>query len=236
LFVRPAFPQAASGPTAWDYVRDKRGGAVNKKDVASDFVAYDFGALCLLHQTWRLGYIGKEYQRLYVYFTSISKDSSDPHIYRVRGVSRVKNNVCDFTGTMRLSWVRRAHAPDACENDIRPAVQGISCFTYEFNEDPKQKHTGSFRGTAVLLWYLNKKKELCYDITWNCSDSFVNNCFVGTWMSYTTKVSRPCNWGDARIPFSDELDSGVGEFHPKANFLRFGWDTYENSDSTAWWK
>ncbi len=228
--------QQASAPTAWDYIRDKREGFDDTRNVASKFTAYDFCHLCLLNQQSRLGYIGKDFQRFYIYFSSISKDSSNPNLYSVRGKSRVKNNICDFAGTMQLLWVRRVHARDGCENDIHPEVQGISFFRYEFKEDAHQKHTGEFRGTAVIQWYLDSRMNVCYDDTWGCSDFFDNNSFVGTWTSYSTHVTKPCNWGDARIPFSDSLDCGAGEFHPDDQFLKSGWDTYSPGDTLAWWK
>jgi hypothetical protein len=236
-FVCFTFAQTASNPTAWDYLRDKRRKPVDQANIAAQYVAQDFAPLLLLHdQSWRLGYIGKEYQRFYIYFTSISKDSSNPYRYRILGKSKVKDNVCDFAGTMQLSWIRRVHASNECENEIRPAFQGISFFSYEFKEDPKQSHSGFFRGTAAILWYLGKKGELRYDDTWNCADSFTNNCFVGTWTSYNAKATRPCNWGDARIPFSGDLDNGAGEFHPHDKYLGSGWGTYPADVSVPWWK
>jgi hypothetical protein len=231
-----SYAQQHTAASAWDYIRDEREGLSDSQDVSSQFDSYDFGQLCLHNQLGRLGFIGRDYQRFYLYFSSISKDQSNPRVYHVRGKSRVTSTVCDFTGTMRLSWVRRAHAPDACENDIRPAIQGISFFTYEYNGNLHQKHAGRFRGTAVVQWYLDKQKRVCYDNTWACSDLFANNCFVGTWTSYNTRVSKQCNWGNARIPFSGELDCGAGEFAPADRFSKFGWDTYSRPDTVAWWK
>jgi hypothetical protein len=236
LIFATSFAQPVSVPTAWDYMRDKRDRNIDEDNAAPKYASYDFASLCLRDQSGRLGYIGKDYQRFYIYFSAILKDSSNPYLYHVVGKSKVKTNTCDFTGTMQLVWVRRAHEPDVCENDVRPAVQGVSYFTYELNEDSKQKYSGYFRGTAIILWYLDRKQRLCYDNTWNCADSFDNNCFVGTWTSYATNSSKPCNWGDARIPYSGKLDCGAGEFHPADKFLKFGWDTYGAHDTLAWWK
>jgi len=222
--------------TAWEYVTEERGVTIEKRDVSSEYAAYDFGRLCLEHQSGRLGYIGSDYQRFYIHFTSITKDSSDPHLYHVRGKTRVRNNLCDFVGTLLLKSIRRLFDPDACENDVRPTVQGIACFTYEFREDPNQGHVGQFEGTAAIQWYLDSNKRLCYDKTWNCSDRFTNNCFVGEWTSYSTHVSKPCNWGDCRIPFSGDLDIGAGEFSPGPKYRRSGWEQFPSDAQNEWWK
>ena len=171
--------QRATDQTAWDYAGHEREVKLEKKNVAADFVSNDFGWLCIQDQSARLGNIGKDFQRFFIHFSDIFKDTSNLYIYHVRGKTRVRNNTCNFTGSMHLTSIRRAHDPDACENEIHPTVQGVSFFTYDFSEDPSQKYTGKFQGTAVIQWYLDAKKKLCYDDTWSCADAFTNNCFVG---------------------------------------------------------
>jgi hypothetical protein len=228
--------QRTSGQTAWDYVGHEREAKLEDKNVASDFVSNDFGRLCIQDQSARLGYIGKDFQRLFIHFTDISKDTSNPYLYHVRGKTLVRNNICDFAGNMHLTSIRRVYDPDACENDIHPTVQGVSFFTYDFTEDTSQKQTGKFQGTAIVQWYLDAKKKLCYDDTWSCADGFTNNCFVGKWTSYSSRVSKPCNWADYRIPFSGDLDIGAGEFHPDDKYLKSGWNYFAAGDTVAWWK
>jgi hypothetical protein len=53
-----------------------------------------------------------------------------------------------------------------------------------------------------------------------------------------------CNWGEFRIPYSDDLDIGVGEFLPNPPYLNYGWENYESVwgdyekelKKEEWWK
>ena len=38
-----------------------------------------------------------------------------------------------------------------------------------------------------------------------------------------------CNWGDYRIPDSEGLDIGAGEFSPNPAFFDKGWKTYSDA-------
>lgn len=50
-----------------------------------------------------IGFIGSNYQRFQVYFASVTKDKKNPNVYNVKGKSMVKNNICDFSGTITIT-------------------------------------------------------------------------------------------------------------------------------------
>ena len=52
-----------------------------------------------------LGYIGNKYQRLYMHFDTIYKDKKDASRYIVNGVSRVRQNLCRFSGYIKIDSV-----------------------------------------------------------------------------------------------------------------------------------
>jgi hypothetical protein len=213
----------------------EHGTDLDSTECSSIVLHYDLGKLVTKNQAW-LGFIGDNYQRFDIYFSSMRKDRKNAHIYHVIGKTLVKNIVCKFDGTMKVLSARLFHDPDECENNVHPKVQGIILFKYIFKENPKQKHSGLFEGYAVTQWYLDSLGGIQYDNLWECSDGFCNNSFVGTWKSYLKNELKTCNWGEYRIPFSGDLDNGAGEFYPDSKYFKFGWDTYGSKDTTNWWK
>jgi hypothetical protein len=63
------------------------------------------------------------------------------------------------------------------------------------------------------------------------ADGFKNNQFEGTWTNYRMTITKKCNWGDFRIPNSEKLDSGTGEFIPTETYLKYGWQSYRDMAS-----
>jgi hypothetical protein len=171
------------------------------------------------------GFIGKDMQRFRIKFISVIKNHKDPLEYFVYGKSMVKDNVCDFQGTIRIT-----HILDWKETDAPGIRQGIITGDYIFYENPRQKHVGIFGGSFVSNWMIDQGKVV-YDDLAQVADGFSNNQFVGTWTSYSGKPDSPCHWGDYRIPLSGELDDGAGEFHPNEKFHDKGWRNYHDAYS-----
>ncbi|MBO4598999.1 MAG: hypothetical protein J5676_14215 [Bacteroidaceae bacterium] len=172
-----------------------------------------------------LGYIGKNYQRLYMYFDTIYKDTNDASRYIVKGVSRVKQNLCRFNGYIKIDSVVVDNREDSYRSgdDLTPRFTAYA--KYEFKEDAAQKGSGVFSGKFWSAIYLYKNKAVCYDdLEWG-ADSYCNNQFEGTWTSYRTKAKKKANFGDYRIPDSSGLDGGAAEFMPYGGE---GWGTYRN--------
>jgi hypothetical protein len=49
-----------------------------------------------------LGFIGEDYQRFYIHYLSVTKVNNYPYVYKITGKTRVKNNICNFTGQIRI--------------------------------------------------------------------------------------------------------------------------------------
>ena len=109
------------------------------------------------------------------------------------------------------------------ENDGIKA-QGIAIGRYLFSENPKQSHVGTFEGIMTLWWYIDKDDNIKYYDLNNHSDRYKNNQYIGTWTEYGKSVSKICNWGEHRIPFSGDLDWGAGEFSVNPKFYEKGWE------------
>lgn len=82
-------------------------------------------------------------------------------------------------------------------------------------------------------YFIDKNGKVKYDDTEDCSDSYTNNQFAGTWKSYTDNIIKTCNWGDYRIPASGDLDIGAGEFSPSDKYLKYGWQSLRDCVSQS---
>ncbi len=181
----------------------------------------------IFHEENPLGYIGNKYQRLYMHFDTIYKDKKDASRYIVNGVSRVRQNLCRFSGYIKIDSVVVDNREDSYRSgdDLTPRFTAYA--KYEFKEDAAQKGSGVFSGKFWSAIYLYKNTVHYDDLEWG-ADSYCNNQFEGTWTSYRTKAKKKANFGDYRIPDSSDLDSGASEFCPCKGE---GWDTYRNQYS-----
>ena len=173
-----------------------------------------------------LGFIGPNYQRFYLHYTAVRQDAANPYLYHVAGKTRVKNNVCGFTGTITVLRARRYLRN---ETDYPQYQRGeVSC-RVELAEDRQQPGSGTLRGELVSYWYRDGRGKLRYDVLEAGSDGFCNNLCTATWTSYATGQRKACHWGDFRIPESGPLDIGAGELLPDPKYKANGWQTYEGA-------
>ena len=56
------------------------------------------------------------------------------------------------------------------------------------------------------------------------SDSYCNNLYSGIWISYRSHRTKPCGWGQWRIPNCGDLDEGAAEFSVNPKYKANGWD------------
>ena len=123
------------------------------------------------------------------------------------------------------------------------------CGTYRLLEDSVQNQAGILAGTFASYFYLDSAGSVRYDDIGDVADDHCNNQFVGTWTAYSSHLIERCNWGDSRIPNSEQLDSGAGEFGPDERFAKNGWQNYIDAYISAgpkdqavmmeraeWWK
>jgi hypothetical protein len=176
------------------------------------------------------GFIGADYQRLRIHFSSVKKDPQDPIRYFVRGRTLVKNNICDFDGTIVLQALRNPAPPYKERGDFDKEngyVEGEISAKYLFKENPQQRAAGIFEGFLKTLIYTDRSGRVHYDDVDISADGYSNNLFSGTWKSYRGNTVKKCNWGDYRIPDCGDLDGGAGEFFPVEKYLRNGWQGLE---------
>lgn len=229
-------------------------GDILPNELTDSLQVKDFSTLWTRAPNWLVyGFIGDDYQRLRVKFLSVVKDKADPKMYRVHGKDKVKANICDFQGELRITHVRQYKAEWYGEE--RPttdsSLQGrfVVCGTYRFLEDSVQLHAGEFTGSFASYFYLDPNGSVRYDDIEDIADGYCNNQFVGVWVSFDGGISKRCNWGDARIPNGEQLDGGAGEFGPDEKYANNGWqnyiDAYMGADPSEdalliereeWWK
>ncbi|CAM1357748.1 hypothetical protein [Tenacibaculum xiamenense] len=194
---------------------------------------YDISNVLTKERPAPMGFIGGNYQRFYIHFVSVIKNSNNPLEYFVYGKSKVKNNICPFQGKITIKKCGTYIDPD-----FPDAKQGTIVGEYRFFEDPNQRGSGTFKGNFSSDFMFDKKGQLAYNDIMFGADGFTNNEFEGTWVSYKTKSSKTCNWGDYRIPNSGDLDLGAGEFSPNPKYIANGWKNYQlawsfNSDKAS---
>jgi len=200
------------------------------ENVIIKYLKYDISTL-LLPKGEFLGYIGADYKRIKIYYDSISKDNKKPEIYNVKGVSSVGNNRCRFEGRIVIKEFREyKNMHFGCDDEYKNAgfkAQGFLIGEYQFKENPKQRYSGEFEGIVTVFWLVDKNNNIKIDdIEASYSDNYCNNQYVGTWKEYQKGISKTCNWGELRIPFSGDLDIGAAYFSPNPKYYKLGWKDY----------
>lgn len=179
-----------------------------------------------------IGYIGNKYQRFYIHFSSVKKGENNQYV--IEGKTRVKNNVCNFNGVIDIKESRVGNIEWIIDS-LEYYNTGIIKGTYSLKEDSTQVHSGILNGNFELCFYIDKSNNIRYNaLNLGVSDGFYNNQFNGTWISYDNKISLKCCWGDFRIPDSENLDIGAGEFSPSEMYIKNGWQNYMN-EVEQWW-
>jgi len=194
-----------------------------------------------------LGFIGKQYQRFYIHYTSLTKCKTNPCQYNVMGKTMVKDNVCNFIGTITI--VKAGIYKEQLDNRFQ---QGFVECRVELYEDSTQKGSGFFNGKLVSKFYLDEMEKVEYDDLVFGADGYFNNQCISTWTNYKTHETKLCNWGDYWIPGSEMLNIGDGEFMVADKYTKNGWQNYkvaisgnpenaatkkaERKESLHWWQ
>lgn len=213
---------------------------LTKEDIKNKMAKYDFSKLFTqTNSSYIFGFIGSNFQRIHIHFAKAKKNEKNPNQYLVEGKSKVKNNICDFKGTITITSVRE-QAKDKIIYGILDrdekvasniATRGIAVSDLEFRENPNQKYVGIFKGKLTTNFYIDQNDTIHYDDLNNYSDSYYNNAFVGVWTSYNGKLTKKVHWGEWRIPFSGGLDIGAGEFWPAQKYLNNGWEFFSDRNN-----
>ena len=111
-----------------------------------------------------LGFIGANYKRLRITFTSIKKSEENKDVYEVEGFSTVMNkNKRTFKGTFSLLSHYRLTEPAFDEDEPlkKGEAEGFSTFSYTLKEDENLTATGIFEGEMLVLCYKGINKKTC---------------------------------------------------------------------------
>lgn len=184
----------------------------------------DFSLVLADKRTGFIGYIGQDYYKMDICFRTVTKESDTS--YRITGLSKVRANVCNFAGSVRITDVRELNEPEYGADDFmkgRIKRQGVCIARYRLEESRQQKGSGMFSGTSVFRWYIGDDNRLHYDDINEDADNYANNQFAGTWKSYATGKEKKCAWGQFRIPDSGDLDIGAAEFSVNPVYAANGW-------------
>ena len=107
-----------------------------------------------------LGFIGTNYKRLRITFTSIKKSEENKDVYEVEGFSTVMNkNKRTFKGTFSLRSHYKFTEPTFEEPLKNGDIEGFSTFSYQLAEEEKLSATGIFKGEMLVLWYKRINKN-----------------------------------------------------------------------------
>ena len=174
-----------------------------------------------------LGFIGTNYKRLRITFTSIKKSEENKDVYEVGGFSTVMNkNKRTFKGTFSLlSHYKFAEQTVDVPLPKKGEIVGYSTFSYELAEDENLTATGVFKGKMIVMWFKKVNAAPVYYIPFH-DDGERNYQFFGTWTSYTTKKTSVASWGEYRIPCSGDFDLGDGDFGPNPKYWQYGWEEF----------
>jgi hypothetical protein len=185
-----------------------------------DLEAFDFSPIWQSKDEY-LGYIGDNYQRLYIRFETMKKIS--PTVYHATGQTKVKENIFTFSGV--ISNVKITDIADREDGDDDIVRKGIVEANFTFVENAKQKGSGIFRGTLLSYWgiYKDKGRLEYYQMA---GDGDHNNQFSGTWTSNATTTVKKCAWGNYRVPNRGDFDVGVAEFSVNPKYVKNGWESY----------
>ncbi|WP_300669106.1 hypothetical protein [Soonwooa sp.] len=193
-----------------------------------------------------IGFIGDDFQRFFIHFSSVVKSEKNKYEYTVTGKTKVRETIRLFQGTLTI---KKADLEKSRE--FPDYIGGTATCELKLYEDKKQSSTGLIQGEMMVGYILDSKKKMSYDAYLYMTDGFSNNTFRGTWTSYRTNLSKKCNWGDYRIPESGDLDIGAGEFSPNTKYASKGWKSYalnladrtdpesvhaKKTEAATWWK
>ncbi len=236
-----------------DFLQEFSRYELNDKNALNDFNQYDFSNIWTTTKESSIyGIIGNNHQRIRMKFLSVHRKANNKNQYVVYGKSKVKDNICDFQGTITLKKILQAKDFDNGVDQMYQGKlqdQGVLIADYRFKEDKNHYGCGVFTGKTYAKWviYKDKQDKVAYDDISNYSDPYQNNAFIGVWKSYKSKKIKKCNWGDWRVPMAkDDFDWGVGDFSPSDKYLKFGWQGYRNAvinndkhakdeEYRAWW-
>ncbi|HRP89300.1 MAG TPA: hypothetical protein PKX92_04630 [Edaphocola sp.] len=161
-------------------------------DFYREIQAQDMAELILLSNK-SIGFLGDDYQRFYIHFTSVKKDEKNPYQYLVKGKTKVKENICTFTGivTIKTAITFKVDDDEEIPQDIR---EGKFTASVAIQEDKNQYGSGEIKGILTKGFILKSGKMIDDDPLYYGDMPYEGNYFEGNWKSYKTGKSKTCMW------------------------------------------
>ena len=173
-----------------------------QKDILEIVKSQDIQHIWMMKKP-RNGVFGRNYRRIEFKFIDINKKTG--LTYFVRGKSRLKKNICEFTGELKVLKAVQ-YLPGAKET-----VPIVILGKYELLEKTASTLTGKFSGSFRSYCYFSDDKRILLDSRWDVADGYNNNTFVGIWTDLKRDKNYKCIWGDYRLPYTGDFDEGAGE-------------------------
>lgn len=150
------------------------------------------------------------------------QDAANPCLYHVAGKTRVKNNVCAFTGTITTVKARRYRRN---ETDYPQFQRGEVTCRVELAENRQPPSRGPLRGEMVSYWCRDARGPLRYDVLEAQADGFGNSQCRAARTSCATGRRQGCQWGDFTMPEPGALNVGVASSVLNPKYKANGWQT-----------
>ena len=190
------------------------------------FDEFDFSGILTDTRAKFLGYIGADYHRLHINFSSVKKASNTKYI--VSGEYKITADARPFNGEIQIIKIKKYVNLNYGVDDFMKGkinAQGIALASYILKGD------GGFqaKGQMLMKWYINSDQRLAYDDILEDEDMHANDLFCGECKVGKTQT-KPCAWWHYRIPNSGDLDVGAGEFSPNTKYLNNGWSDFNKDE------
>ena len=187
----------------------------------------DFSTVWTSYQDDVLGYVGENYQRFYFLIDSVKPDIKDTLLYCVWGKYRIKDRISFFEGLAHVVKYSELSKEYGVREDS--PLSGIQTYSLITEWDLKAKEDNEkINGRMTSTFYMVNGDAVFDDLDIGYCDSYCNNQFEGI-LSSSTYGKQKCRWGTFRIPDSEGLDIGAGEFSPHEKYLANGWQSYHDA-------
>lgn len=197
------------------------------RDFYSEIKKLDVTEFILVSNT-SIGFLGADYQRFYIHFTSVQKDGKNPFQYLVKGKTKVKENICTFSGiiTLKKAVTFKVDQDDEIPQDVRA---GKFTASVVLQEDKSQYGSGEITGTLTKGFVLKAGKMMDDNMLYYGDMPYEGNYFDGNWTSYSSGKSKRCMWhnGGGWTAQQDLFRLGDdGDVYINLQYLKNGWENY----------
>ena len=203
------------------------------------------------------GFYGTDRYRSEFYISDVVTDTANPFVIQLKGKSKYKKNITDFTGSIVLDSVFGFKDLTYDYQDFLTYYEGDTAEKFEgdtfigtyhakghfkLDENSNQPGAGSFAGNFFMDFFpnYNENHELTgYNLWYNTHNETLRGGFLfdGSWISYKTAETKPLLFAADLFMFGNEIleDFSYGEREIEINekYRNLGWDNYWEAEE--WW-